>query len=610
MLAVAISYQLVMRKFVRELQGVDEDHVSDVRLSSYSQVFSIKGWPEIADTMMALFTNVYILVLSLILTLPFQIGGQPTGPQLHTSDQAKVGLLWTSIGLAVLTSALQGLVTTVVTIAEDQGMWTFRFRVARYEHYWWVVISMLLFISFVLIVISFLSGNTSDSLGVLALSTATAVAVVRYAVPAWRNRHFIENRWQAWTGKSRTAIKATFADKVGDKAQWRRIAAIPGQSRAIVPAPSDEWGWALKRPPGLWQDPTALLARLGENRLGFRFTDGTRDWPLGPCVYDDGFHHVRGSVSLLWGEQEGFRKRVSRAVNSMPIGLLQARPFTIDGYNGEGLCLALGILGRSKGLDPRAYVFDHHDRLKQFRGVVRERPGLKITTELENTSVWSPRPNKVMRSYYKRAVEEQFGELSESFCGAATELALLMLDSPPQALRSWLRNGLDQQSMEVNRRMSQRPTPPTCNSNLTATPAQLQTLYRAGYTSMIISLNYYHAPHNTITTRAMKKPSPPPVRPDLICFALLYLAEGAVTPTGDRFGPGSGAPEPKWWRQAWVEARLREEQCSLTANFRDAAAWLLGLQRWPEELDRWPAWPDIRYHPVYDDATIDVLVRH
>lgn len=132
----------------------------------------------------------------------------------------------------------------------------------------------------------------------------------------------------------------------------------------------------------------------------------------------------------------------------MPIGLLNARPFTIDGYNGEGLCLALGILGRSKGLDPRSYVFDYQDALKQSRGIKRDRDGLKITTELENTSAWSPRPNKVMRSYYKRAIYEQFGDLSESFCGAATELALLLLDCSPQALRSWLRNRMDQQSMD------------------------------------------------------------------------------------------------------------------------------------------------------------------
>lgn len=567
---------------------------------------------------MALYTNVFVLFLSLMLTYPFQTcSGQQTPELIRIDNEAKAGLLWASIGLAVLTSLLQGLVTTVVTIAEDQGMWTFRFRVARYEHQWWILISTLLFMSFALIAVSFVSGNTSDSLGVLALSTATAIAIVRYAVPAWRNRHFIENRWQAWTGSSRTAIQAAFAGVVGNKAQWQKIAAaaIPGQySREIAPAPSDEWGWAFRKPPGFWQDPTALLSRFGEERKsGFTFS---KEWPLGPCVYDDGLHELRGSVSLLWGRQEGFRKRVSRAVNSMPIGLLQARPFTIDGYNGEGLCLALGILGRSKGLDPRSYVFDYQDKLKQSRGITRGRSGLKITTELENTSAWSPRPNKVMRSYYKRAIDEQFGDLLESFCGAATELALLFLDCTPQALRIWLHHKLDQQSMEVNHMMSQRPSPAPqfFNPDLTATPLQLQTLYRASYTSMIISLNYFYVGPGLYSAPGMaKRKLSRPVRPDLICFALLYLAEGAVEMIdgSGRFRQGPGAPEPRWWRQAWVDERLKAERDSLTSNFREASAWLLGLQRWPEELDQWPAWPEIKYQPVHNnaDGVIDIVVR-
>lgn len=557
----------------------------------------------------------YTIFLLTLLTYPFQTCGQQTSELLHTGNEQKMGLLWTSIGLAVLTSLLQGLVTTVVAIAEDQGMWTFRFRIARYEHHWWIAISTLLFVSFVLIALSFLSGNNNDSLGVLALSTATTIAIVRYAVPAWRNRRFIENRWQAWTGHSRTAIKASFADMVGNKAHWLKIAAVAGKSKGsiIVLAPSDEWGLTLNKPPGLWQDPTALLTRLGEGRTGLAFSKGG-DWPLGPCVYDDGLHEVRGSVSLLWGEHIGFRKRVTRAVNSMPIGLLQARPFTTDGYNGDGLCLALGILGRTKGLDPRSYVFDYQDELKQSCGITRDRSGLKISAELENTSTWSPRPNKVMRSYYKKAIDEQFWELSDSFCGAATELALVLLDCTPQALRNWLREGLDQQSMEVNHLMSQRPTPLPFNPDLTATPVELQTLYRASFTSMIISLNYY-APFSSSSGKTVKMNRP--VRPDLICFALLYLAEGAVemvdgSGSGSlsrRFREGAGAGEPRWWRQDWVGARLSAERNSLTSSFREAAAWLLGLQRWPEELDQWPAWPVIRYQPVYNDGLLDIVVR-
>ncbi len=38
--------------------------------------------------------------------------------------------------------------------------------------------------------------------------------------------------------------------------------------------------------------------------------------PLKPCVYDDGYDS--GQVSLLWGENEGFQRRLSRAINCVP----------------------------------------------------------------------------------------------------------------------------------------------------------------------------------------------------------------------------------------------------------------------------------------------------
>lgn len=49
------------------------------------------------------------------------------GPQINiTNSTGRVALLWTSIAVAVVTSLLQGLITTVVQISEDQGLWTFR----------------------------------------------------------------------------------------------------------------------------------------------------------------------------------------------------------------------------------------------------------------------------------------------------------------------------------------------------------------------------------------------------------------------------------------------------------------------------------------------------
>jgi len=57
----------------------------------------------------------------------------------------------------------------------------------------------------------------------------------------------------------------------------------------------------------------ALLQGLSEETFNREVSNkGT----LKPCIYDDGYDS--GQVSLLWGENEGFRRRVSRAVNSMP----------------------------------------------------------------------------------------------------------------------------------------------------------------------------------------------------------------------------------------------------------------------------------------------------
>ncbi|KAF8233844.1 hypothetical protein L208DRAFT_1395035 [Tricholoma matsutake] len=509
-------------------------------------------------------------------------------PAFYVSPAGSIGLLWSSIGIAVLTSFLQGLAVTVVSIAEDQEMWTFRFRIARYEYLWWTVISSMLSVSFILIVVSFLSGNSSDSLGVLVLSTTTSIAIVRYTIPAWRNKPYVKTRWLSWTGVSRTAIKVAFGTVVGDADWWRQLAArAPPASRRIV-LPSDEWGWAINPPPGVSADPTALLTQslLDDNKEA-------SELPLASCIYDDGYHHAGGAVSLLWGPDIGFRPRLSRAINSVPRSLTDSRPITNGGYKGEGLCLAMGILGRNKGLRPFLLVFDHKDTRKKQRGIVFK-SDMSITAHLENTSIWYPRPSKVLRSYYEKEIVEQFGGLGDDYVGAATELAVLLLDCSPSAVVKWLSLGLDQQSLEVNMRMSGRHSR---QHDTVATPAQLQTLYRASYTSMILSLNYFT--------------SDPPdgnfVRPDLICFALLWLAEGAVeesevsTDSGGKkkvYSTGKGAEQPEWWKQPWVGERLKLERQSLdSANteWRNAAACLLGLTSWPEHLDFLTDWESVIY---------------
>jgi len=113
---------------------------------------------------------------------------------IAANSKARIALLWACICVALFVAFIQSLVSTMAAVAEDSRAWTFRFRLALYEHWWWTWISMLLFISLVLIVLSFLAGNDGEALGILALSSATAMTVVRYAVPAWRGKDFIQNR--------------------------------------------------------------------------------------------------------------------------------------------------------------------------------------------------------------------------------------------------------------------------------------------------------------------------------------------------------------------------------------------------------------------------------
>jgi len=222
----------------------------------------------------------------------------------------------------------------------------------------------------------------------------------------------------------------------------------------------------------------------------------------------------------------------------------------------------MGILGRNKGLAPAQLVFDVYDRRKREMGIVRSDPAHKVTGELEATSAWYPRPNKVMRSFYQKAMEDQYSDLGPEFVGVAVELALILLDCPANMMLQWLNQNLEQQSMELNQHMSNQAL---------VSPAQLQTLYRASYASMIISINYFgHDIPNTSTGNAY--------RPDLTCFALLWLAEVGTA--------------PDWWNEKWVQKRLISEAKNLKGNWKRAASWLLGLGDVPQILDlsAWPSW--------------------
>jgi hypothetical protein len=61
----------------------------------------------------------------------------PANPNnlLSVSDETEIAFLWSSIGTAVLTAFLQGMVTALAFMTEDSNYWTFRFRLAKIEHW-------------------------------------------------------------------------------------------------------------------------------------------------------------------------------------------------------------------------------------------------------------------------------------------------------------------------------------------------------------------------------------------------------------------------------------------------------------------------------------------
>lgn len=119
--------------------------------------------------------------------------------------------------------------------------WTFRFRLAKIEHWWWTVVSALLLVSLVLITLLFLSGNNNEAIFILALSTAAFLTIIQYMMTSWRARRFIENRWLAWTGSNKTTIAGLKAAFCSNKGHWERLAKEAHSSHAKQ-TPSDWYG--------------------------------------------------------------------------------------------------------------------------------------------------------------------------------------------------------------------------------------------------------------------------------------------------------------------------------------------------------------------------------
>jgi hypothetical protein len=415
--------------------------------------------------------------------------------------------------------------------------------------------------------VAFASGSSGEAVSVLALSSATFLAVVQYMLPAWQHRHYILTRWWAWTGDSRTTIQRDKAGLCGDAEAWKQLVRKnKAKLSRLRQTPSDVYGWQLWAVGGIPYDPTDILNVIGDSQSTLIDSEkGDR------CV---GIYHnadeSSGQVSLKWGQQQRFRRVISRAVSSMPLGLLRSSPVTVDGYDGQGLAKAMGILGRNKGQQPWKLVFKMDST---------------ISSRMENSSTWTPRPAKVLRSFYKKTLEGQYGGLGHDFVAASVELALLMADMPYWAIDAWLRAGLEHQLLHTNHFLA------TEILNIVSTAersAALTAHYESSYVSMIISLN-------NMNGRMKEKPhhSTVPNRPDIMCLGLLLKARGFQ--------------EPSWWNRPDV-AKMRFDQISSLSKETDwkmPMARLLGLQDWPDCFEQSPSlWSFSKDEPSGSSAGI------
>lgn len=484
--------------------------------------------------------------------------GPPPHALFHVNNEVGRAFAWISIGLAVLTAFFQGMVSAIAFMTEASTRWTFRFRLALLEHWWWSFVCVLLLASLVMNALSFASGNGGDAISVLILSSATFLAIVQYMLPAWQDRHYTHTRWLAWTGDSRTSIDRGKAALCGDYKTWIRLTTANQRALSdLQQTHSDIYGWRLWRVDGIKYDPTDILNVAGEDSAALLDQEGGIS-PSG--IYHNG-DPTSTRASLRWGRQQNFRRRVSRAISSMPLGLLNSSPITVDGYDGKGLCKAMGILGRNKGLQLGCLKF-------AMNGT--------ISRHMEDHSTWAPRPSKVLRSFYRHTLHVQYHTISEDFVLASVELALILADIPYWAMDKWLVQGLEQQSLAMNEQLAnvtlRYGDEDERNSALT-------THYESSYVSMIISLN-----HMDRRNKHKHDHSALVGRPDMLCTGLRLKA--------------LGHSEPSWWNAPEIAAlRQQEVSClSTDGGWKSPVAGLLGLPQWPEDFDA----QDSKWDPVLE----------
>lgn len=288
---------------------------------------------------------------------------------------------------------------------------------------------------------------------------AFLIFLFRVTLPLVESGRYLRLRWKAWAGPSRTGIGPSFSKLIGDEDDWIDLNCAIGlhpieKITRVVPSLPGSFS-------GIVADPTDLLrasvAAVGNGSLvtpRSKFKAGVYQ----PSSDDE-------SISLLWGEHLGFRRRCSRGIISVPGSLLEYRPTFDSGRDGRAICLAYGILARNKGLEPWNLVCNLN---------------LKSTfRDFEENSVQWPRPAKTLRGVYRAEFERTFSLLGNAYVTAATELALLLADTSDDLVEDWLDGMMEHQDLSLNHHIAA----------LGASGEDLARLYKGQYAVMLVSLS-------------------------------------------------------------------------------------------------------------------------
>jgi hypothetical protein len=394
-------------------------------------------------------------------------------------------------GSALALSLVAFISWRVASFAEQRQFWTFRLRQSLSEQY--LLLPGLLGIAIsaaytISLAASTHLRNTTAAFAVsLVADLAIFVGIVEFGLREIETHRYKLLRWKAWTGPSRTGIPEALAQYIGDSGDW---IALRDSVRATQLNPVERFSsLVFRKTDGIIEDPTDLLrerSRL-DQRFGISWSPQSQDkvGVFQPMSKD-------APVSLLWGENLGFHRRCSRGIISVSLNLLTASPSIGPGFRGNSVCLAYGILARNKGPNPAKLLCNLKDK--------------NTLREFEEASILWPRPAKTLRSHYYSEFEGTFALLGPSYVSAATELALLLEDSPPAMIASWLDSQFEHQDLAFNLKAYAAG----------ASSTDLERLYRGHYATMLVSLSAYRVGCQ--------------IRPELTVFDAICAAEGVATP--------------------------------------------------------------------------------